>query len=249
MMCHRALLAAMRSRESTRSKSLVVSAQLSDAACGVAYPGPLSSARPTHTALAALPSHEGGPQQQNEPPMSVHRLADGHDDDRTPLEDVAEAFVRCALAVSSDRLDAHRASEKPVRIAVAPRPVSDQEEPGNELKQETARISPRHPWAADLVDGAIRKIIAVLGVSTLTEAKLRQAVGGNVGLTGHALREAVKRRLVEREGRGTRGNPYRYHAAGICSQRPILATSVLEDDGAARGTMATGNRARGAGQP
>ena len=68
-------------------------------------------------------------------------------------------------------------------------------------------------WSLDRLECAIGRIITALGTTTLTEDAILQAVGGNRALIRDALRRAVARGLVDRDGLGKPGHPYGYRVA------------------------------------
>jgi hypothetical protein len=54
------------------------------------------------------------------------------------------------------------------------------------------------------------EILQTLEDGKLTETEIRDAIGGNTGLVGKALRKLLADHEVEREGSGRRGDPFRY---------------------------------------
>jgi hypothetical protein len=56
----------------------------------------------------------------------------------------------------------------------------------------------------------IPAVLAAVGPGVRTEEKIREAVGGNQGLTGKAIRKAYEDGRLVRDGGGIKGDPFRY---------------------------------------
>jgi hypothetical protein len=67
------------------------------------------------------------------------------------------------------------------------------------------------------------KVLEAIADGPLTEADIRDAVGGNTGLAGKALRSLLVDRRVERTGAGRRGDPYVY---GLPSVSRFLVSTI-----------------------
>lgn len=86
----------------------------------------------------------------------------------------------------------------------------DLEETVLELDPDTGRVSAGGSLAEVILAEAKEEMLGKLGDDLLTEADVRERVGGNSGAAGKTLRALVEDGLVARSGSGKRGDPYVY---------------------------------------
>ena len=72
------------------------------------------------------------------------------------------------------------------------------------------------------LEQASTQVLGVLGhIEELTEADVRERVGGDTGMVGKALRRLVADGHVLRDGNGKRGSPYTYRKPPLAEACPL----------------------------
>ncbi len=84
-----------------------------------------------------------------------------------------------------------------------------------ELDKETGLVTPVGEYKEAQLERKGEEILDALGSDELTEADIRERVGGNESQASKALRRLVERNQVVRTGAGKRGDPYVYSVSRL----------------------------------
>jgi hypothetical protein len=148
-----------------------------------------------------------------------HHLGKG---DRTGGDQVLGST---ALFGAVDTLILMRRHDQTRTIETIQRYGEDMPETVVKLDPETGCVSPAGTVAELQLEEAEAAVLAAIGDEPLTEADVRERVGGNRKLAAEAIRSLVAAGKLTRTGEGKRGSPYLYGRAG---SDPPGESSILD---------------------
>ncbi|MDQ3816074.1 MAG: AAA family ATPase [Acidobacteriota bacterium] len=98
------------------------------------------------------------------------------------------------------------------------------------LDQETGVVKLGGDMATIQVDKRVADVLDAIGDETLTEADIKERVGGNQTLTAKAIRTLFDSGRLTRIGAGRRGNPYYYAKSTVTLiESSILDSAVMDN--------------------
>lgn len=96
------------------------------------------------------------------------------------------------------------------------------------LDSETGILTSGGDLAALQIDERKRAVLEAVGDESLTEADIKERVGGNQTLTAKALRALYDDGQVQRTGGGKRGDPYLYFKPAVAPEQTQPESSILD---------------------
>ncbi len=89
-----------------------------------------------------------------------------------------------------------------------------------QLDEETGIVTPAGELQALLLAKRKQEVLGKIDGAALTEAEIKEQIGGKSGLTSQAIRKLCSEGLLERTGEGKKGEPYRYKKPDVKEQQP-----------------------------